>query len=148
MWALWKPWKICNYDLWKPKNEKNPSWKIRSVKKHRRKFPQTRERDVHADEWRTRTPKRKGQKSHFPTSPFTGQSPESQGCPYPNPRKGPLSPAPVFQVKHVKKNIQNSEPHMKQNNLYSVFLNIILAYNIFQFDPLISKLLDFFFTAK
>lgn len=117
-------------------------------KKHRRKFPQTRGRDVHADEWHTRTPKRKGQKSHFPTSPFTGQSPESQRCPYPNPRERPLSPAHVFQVKHLKENIQNSEPHMKQNNLYSVFLNIILAYNIFQFEPLISKLLDFFSSAK
>ena len=60
-------------------------------KKHRRKFPQTRERDVHADEWHTRTPKRKGQKSHFPTSLLTGHSPESQGYPYPNPKKRPLS---------------------------------------------------------
>ena len=117
-------------------------------KKHRRKVLQTRERDGHADEWRTRTPKRKGQKSHFPTSLFTGWSPEAQRCLYPNPRERPLSPVHVFQVKHLKENIQNSEPHMKQNNLYSVFLNIILAYNIFHFDPLISKLLDFFSTAK
>ena len=32
MWALWKPWKICNCELWEQKNEKNPSWKICSVK--------------------------------------------------------------------------------------------------------------------
>ena len=106
-------------------------------KKHRRKFPQTRERHVHADKWQTRTPKKKGQKSHFSTSLFTGHSPESQGCPYPNPWKRPLSPMhegqkytmpPQGHGTPQNKNRERGHTELILSHVAGQFLSIILAY--------------------
>lgn len=116
MWVLWKSWKISKYSRMR-RILPAKIWKIYSVK-NRRKFPQTRERDIPPDKRHTVTPNRKGQKSHFPVHwPFL----RITGLFLPEPQKEVLvSCTWTFSLEDLalpksrtgNKDTQNSVPHM------------------------------------